>query len=69
MTIITAAEAQPGDVIRAPGDDVFAPGVYQAPAAGGSGAWSSFVPNMGGFGPMPQPQGELTLLERNGEPA
>lgn len=64
---ITAAEAQPGDVVLVPGDDVFAAGVYQAPPAGGGGAWSGFVPDMGGYGPPPQPKGELTLLVRNGE--
>jgi hypothetical protein len=63
---ITAAQAKSGDVVLVPGDDVFAAGVYQAPYEGGSGAWSSFVPNMGGYGPLPEPEGELVLLVRDG---
>ncbi len=40
---------------------MFQLGVYQAPPAVG-GAWSGFMPDVGGYGPVPQPAGELTLL-------
>jgi hypothetical protein len=62
---ITADQAEPGDVVYAPGDDVFQPGVYQAPYDKDL-TWFSMQPTMGGYGPVPQPQGELILLMRNG---
>jgi hypothetical protein len=63
---ITADQAEPGDVVYAPGDDVFQPGVYQAPYDKDL-TWFSMQP-MGAFGAIPQPQGDLILLMRNGAP-
>jgi hypothetical protein len=64
MTTLTAADAQPGDVVLAPDGNV-----YQAPAAGGAGGWSAM--QMIGFYGDPAgtaPAGELILLVRDGSP-
>jgi hypothetical protein len=63
---ITADQAQPGDVVLAPGDDNFPAGVYQAPPDVNL-AWSGMTP-IGAYGSIPQPQGELVLLVRDGAP-
>ena len=64
VTAITAADAQPGDVVLAADGQV-----YQAPGAEGAGGWSS-MQMIGFYGPpeATAPDGELVLLVRGGVP-
>jgi hypothetical protein len=67
MTTINAAQVQPGDVVLVQtGDENFPAGVYQAPLDEAS-TWSAMQP-MGAYGDIPQPEGDLVLLARNGSP-
>lgn len=64
MTIITASEAQPGDVLLDEAEKVWQRGaeLYQ---------WSTFDGPVGFYGPWDPsygPQGPLDLLVRNGRP-
>jgi hypothetical protein len=56
---ITAADAEDGDVVRAPDGNV-----YQYL---GDRVWGAIVP-VGSYGPPWQPEGELVLLDRRGKP-
>jgi hypothetical protein len=61
---ISASQARPGDVVLAEDGQV-----YQAPIEGGAGGWSRM--EMIGFYGDPEataPDGELTLLVRDGQP-
>lgn len=64
VTRLTASDARPGDVVLAPDGNV-----YQAPTEGGAGGWSAM--QLIGFYGDPSataPEGELTLLLRDGRP-
>jgi hypothetical protein len=59
VAVITAAEAQAGDVVLAPDGNV-----YQY---SGGGVWNNMTP-VGSYGPLWSPPGDLTLLVRDGKP-
>jgi len=64
VTVITAAEAQPGDVLLDAGETEWKRGPEFF-------SWSTFAGPVGFYGPWEDsygPQGDLTLLVRDGKP-